>query len=92
MNKIQEDGIFDTKAERKCTGEWGHKRVTVRNWFTHCKWPLVEKDTVLVPVFGVFLHSLELLLVAFHTPRIVLKLRTNIPFLLHTIIQDFRFL
>lgn len=52
-----------------------------------CVCELVEKDTVLVSVFGVLLHPLQVLLVTLLTPRVVFDLRNHIS-LLQTVVQN----
>lgn len=49
------------------------------------------KDTVLVSVFGVLLHPLQMLLVALQTPGVVLDLRCHVSFL-QAVVEDLCFI
>lgn len=49
------------------------------------------KDTVLVSVFGVLLHPLQMLLVALQTPGVVFDLRCHVSFL-QAVVQHLRFI
>lgn len=51
----------------------------------------ILKDTVLVSVFGVLLHPLQMLLVALQTPGVVLDLRWHVSFL-QAVVQDLCFI